>query len=214
MGYLDNSTVTVDAILTKKGRELLAKGGNEFNITQFALGDDEVDYTLWNPDHPLGSDYYGVIIENMPVLEAVPDETQALRSKLITLPKNSTNIPVITISISSVDLKQPSATQALNPGTSFDGANSTLGYTAILSDNTVATLTVVQGLNNPVLSVPRFIGDDEDAQSFAVSGFSFLLTAKRHVDSDKKATITIVGNETGGSITIPVTVRKAQLIGS
>ena len=50
MGYLDNSSVTVDAILTLKGRELLAKGGNAFNITQFAVGDDEVDYSLWNPD--------------------------------------------------------------------------------------------------------------------------------------------------------------------
>ncbi len=54
MGYLDNSSVTVDAILTLKGRELLAKGGNAFNITQFAVGDDEIDYSLWNPDHPLG----------------------------------------------------------------------------------------------------------------------------------------------------------------
>ena len=43
MGYLDNSSVTVDAILTLKGRELLAQGGNAFNITQFALADDEVD---------------------------------------------------------------------------------------------------------------------------------------------------------------------------
>ena len=46
MGYLDNSSITVDAILTKKGREVLARGRNEFNITQFALSDDEVDYDL------------------------------------------------------------------------------------------------------------------------------------------------------------------------
>ena len=48
MGYLNNSTITVDAILTKKGRELLAAGSSDFNITQFALGDDEVDFGLWN----------------------------------------------------------------------------------------------------------------------------------------------------------------------
>ena len=41
MGYLDNTSVTIDAILTIKGRELLARGGNAFNITQFAVGDDE-----------------------------------------------------------------------------------------------------------------------------------------------------------------------------
>ena len=90
MGYLDNSSVTVDAILTLKGRELLAKGGNAFQITQFALGDDEIDYSLWNPDHPLGTAYYGTIIENMPITEAIPDETQALKYKLISLPKQTT----------------------------------------------------------------------------------------------------------------------------
>ena len=37
MGYLDKTTITVDAILTKKGRELLAKGSEFFNITQFYL---------------------------------------------------------------------------------------------------------------------------------------------------------------------------------
>ena len=62
MGYLNNSSVTVDAILTKKGRELLAEGRDSFRITQFAIADDEIDYDLWNPDHPLGSNYYGIII--------------------------------------------------------------------------------------------------------------------------------------------------------
>ncbi len=57
MGYLDNSSVTVDAILTLKGRELLAKGGDAFKITQFALGDDEIDYSLWNPKARNGSHY-------------------------------------------------------------------------------------------------------------------------------------------------------------
>ena len=68
MGFLDNTSITVDAILTKKGRELLARGQDEFRITKFALADDEVDYELWNPAHSLGSDYYGIVIENMPVM--------------------------------------------------------------------------------------------------------------------------------------------------
>ena len=62
MGYLNNSTITVDAILTKKGRELLARGQNDFKITQFAVADDEIDYDLWNPAHPLGTDYYEIIM--------------------------------------------------------------------------------------------------------------------------------------------------------
>lgn len=98
MGYLSNSgTITVDAILTKKGRELLAKGQGSFNITQFALSDDEVDYDLWNPQHGLGSDYFGIVIENMPVTEAVPDETQSMKYKLITLPPGTKAIPYLTV---------------------------------------------------------------------------------------------------------------------
>ena len=98
MGYLSNSgTITVDAILTKKGRELLAKGQGSFNITQFALSDDEVDYDLWNPQHGLGSDYFGIVIENMPVTEAVPDETQSMKYKLITLPAGTKAIPYLTV---------------------------------------------------------------------------------------------------------------------
>ena len=54
MGYLDNTSITVDAILTKKGRQKLASG-QSLNITKFALGDDEIDYTLYEPAHPKGS---------------------------------------------------------------------------------------------------------------------------------------------------------------
>ena len=211
MGYLDNSSVTVDAILTLKGRELLAKGGNAFNITQFALGDDEIDYSLWNPDHPLGTDYYGVIIENMPIVEAIPDETQALRSKLITLPKQTTNIPVVTVGNTSITLSAPGDSTIIAPNTSnFKGGNATLGYTAILSDSTVADIQVTRALQNSVLpTTPRFIGDNEDAQSVAVAGFEFRVVAKTQMIEDKTATITVIGNETGGSVTINVTVKKA-----
>jgi len=74
MGFLDNSTVTVDAILTKKGREILSRGGN-FNITKFALSDEEIDYTLYDVTHPNGTDSYGGVIENMSLLEAAPNRT-------------------------------------------------------------------------------------------------------------------------------------------
>ena len=211
MGYLDNSSVTVDAILTLKGRELLAKGGNSFNITQFAVGDDEIDYSLWNPDHPLGTAYYGTIIENMPIVEAVPDETQALKYKLITLPKQTTNIPVVTVGNTSITLAAPGDSTIIAPNTSnFRGGNATLGYTAILSDSTVANIQVTRALQNSVLpTTPRFIGDNEDAQSVAVAGFEFRIVAKTQLIEDKTATITVIANETGGSVTINLTVKKA-----
>ena len=211
MGYLDNTSVTIDAILTLKGRELLAKGGNAFNITQFAVGDDEIDYTLWNPDHPLGTAYYGTIIENMPITEAIPDETQALKYKLITLPKQTTNIPVINVGNTSILLAAPGNSATITPNTSnFQGGNANLGYTAILSDSTVADLQVTRALQNSVLpTTPRFIGDNEDAQSVAVAGFEFRVVAKTQMVSDKQATITIIANETGGSVTINLTVKQA-----
>lgn len=82
MGFLNNTTVTVDAILTKKGREKLAKGEGQFRITKFALGDDEIDYNLYDVTHPNGSNFYGEAIENMNLLEAVPDQNLSLRFKL------------------------------------------------------------------------------------------------------------------------------------
>ena len=107
MGYLDNSIVTVDAILTKKGRELLARGDGSFKITQFALSDDEIDYTLYNPNHPLGSAYYGEAIENLPLLEAFPDETQIMKYKLTTLPRGTAKLPILDIAVSYTHLTLP-----------------------------------------------------------------------------------------------------------
>ena len=211
MGYLDNSSITVDAILTLKGRELLSAGDGSFNIVQFALGDDEVDYGLWNPEHPLGTEYYGTLIENMPITEAIPDETQALKYKLISLPKQTTNIPVVTVGNTSISLLAPGDSTVISPNTSnFQGGNANLGYTAILSDSTVCDIQVTRALQNSVLpTTPRFIGDNDDAQSVAVAGFEFKIIARTQLIEDKLATITIIGNETGGSVTINLTVKKA-----
>ena len=73
MGYLDQTAITVDAILTKRGRELLAANTGAFKITQFALSDDEIDYALFNENHPNGTQFAGEAIENMAIIEAFPD---------------------------------------------------------------------------------------------------------------------------------------------
>lgn len=212
MGYLDNSSITVDAILTKKGRELLAKGRDQFKITQFALADDEVDYTLWNPAHPLGSTYYGIIIENMPLVEALPDETQAMKYKLITLPRRTARIPVISVGQSSITLMAPGQTATITPNTdNYDRGNATFGYTAILADSDVATLTVTRPTSrtSTAPTLPAFYGDTN--QSITAVGFEFRLTAKQQLVSDKSTTITIIGNETGGRVVVNLTVRKTVL---
>ena len=95
MGFLDNTSITVDAILTKKGRELLARGQDEFRITKFALADDEIDYNLWDTSHPNGSNYYGAVIENMPLLEAFVDENQLMRYKLKKIQKETAKLHIL-----------------------------------------------------------------------------------------------------------------------
>lgn len=95
MGYLNNATTVLDAVLTKKGRELLSRGEQAFNITKFALSDDEVDYSLWNVAHPLGTDYYGTVIENLPLLEPTTDPDTVMKYKLITRNDLPNKLPVI-----------------------------------------------------------------------------------------------------------------------
>ena len=96
MGYLDNSTIVVDAVLTKQGRKLLALGQG-LNISYFTLTDTGVDYSLWNPDHPSGSAYYGEAIENMPNLEALPNSAYFMRNNLLSLPRDVKSLPYVTL---------------------------------------------------------------------------------------------------------------------
>ena len=83
MGYLNNSTRILDAILTKKGREILSSGG-DFEVSKFALGDDEIDYSLWDTSHADGTDYYGAVIDNLPALEPFNDPSEIMKYKLVT----------------------------------------------------------------------------------------------------------------------------------
>jgi hypothetical protein len=211
MGYLNNATVTVDAILTKKGRELLARGRDEFRITQFALADDEVDYSLYNPDHPLGTAFYGAAIENMPIIEALPDETQMMKYKLVTLPRGSARIPVVRIPQDAVTLNANESV-IIQPNTvNFSGGNSSYGYTAVLSDSDAANIVATAGARNSAASVPQYIGDSESAQSITVTGTAFEITAKELYNSNRTITVLFIGNETGGRATLTLTVRRVDI---
>ena len=206
MGYLDNSSITVDAILTKKGRELLAKGRDFFTISQFALADDEVDYELWNPAHPLGSDYYGVIIENMPIVEAVTDENYSLRYKLLTLPKNTIRIPIIETNPTSVTLPEGGKRQTVTIST-INGGNETLGYTVTLLNSDAATII---GDGAGIANNEDMVGATEDRRSVTISTNSdFTITSKILADdTDISTKLFIIGNETGGRSEITLTVTQ------
>ena len=203
MGYLDNTSITVDAILTKKGRQKLASG-QSLNISKFALGDDEIDYTLYEPAHPKGSAYYDSAIKAIPIMEASPDETQVLRYKLVTLPKGTTQIPVVALGISAVGVFQDEGQVALSPTTSPQG-NTNAGYTVVLADQRAGTLAVTQG-ESAAGSVPVFLGEEITTTAQVVSGLGFTFTPNPALTSNVSSTITVYGNETGGSQTIPVTI--------
>lgn len=99
MGFLDNSgDIILDAVLTDHGRKLLAKGDGSFQITKFALGDDEINYTLYNKTHASGSAYYDIQILQTPVLEAFTDNAGSLKTKLVSYSSmNLLFLPVIKI---------------------------------------------------------------------------------------------------------------------
>ena len=210
MGYLNNTSIVVDAILTRKGRELLARGQNEFNITHFALADDEIDYSLWNPDHPQGTAYYGAVIEAMPITEAVPDETQVMRYKLVTLPKKTVRIPIVSVPNTSITLTAGQQ-DIIRPSTiNYADGNSTYGYTAVLADSDVAVLEVVDAALG-TRSASTMLTDLEPGQSVSVVGKTFRIRAKSAIAAAKTTTLTIYGNETGGQTTVNITVQKQTL---
>jgi hypothetical protein len=215
MGYLSNQTVTVDAILTTKGRELLARNDGSFRITQFSLADDEVDYTLYNPSHPSGSAYYGEAIQNMPLLEAFPQETQMLKYKLATLPRGTAKLPVIDLGYTSIVLKQ-GASLSITPQTlNYTGGNNfeSSGYTAIISDvrlfNTFNGVGVDTEAAN-ALNVTQTIGTNV---SKTVVGTTINIRATTvntlfGTNTALYATLTVIGRDSGARLTIPVQITK------
>ena len=204
MGYLNKATVTVDAILTKKGRELLARGRSAFSITQFSVADDEIDYSLFDPAHPLGTEYYGSAIENMPIVEASPDETQNLRYKLVTFSRGRNTIPLLNAIPSVIELTYSSTSNpkaTITPDTS-ETLNSKLGYTAILYDGDAANITGT-GINGAGGTIPNYGYVSENAA--IVRGFEFTVVP-RNVITETTTQITIVGNETGATKTITLVI--------
>jgi hypothetical protein len=216
VGYLNNSVVTIDAILTKKGRELLARGDGSFKITQFALADDEIDYTLYNPDHPSGSVFYGEAIENMPLLEAFPDETQIMKYKLTTLPRGTAKLPVIEVGYAAIQLKQGSSL-AITPQTlNYLGAAKTFetnGYVVTIADSRVTSVFNGVGISTSEadrLNTSTTLGTNV---SKTVIGTSINITATTvntlfGTRTSLTTTLTVIGRDSGARITVPVTILK------
>jgi hypothetical protein len=205
MSYINNEIITVDAVLTKKGRELLASQGG-LNITAFALADDEIDYRLYQPNHPQGSAYYDLAVRNTPVFEAFTDETQVLKYKLVTLAAGQTSIPVISLGQSSINVDKDYKGEVVIVPSTNPVYNTTLGYTAILSNKNVGTIIGEQLQSNVSATIPSFIGDVSSNTAQVAIGLRFRFVPNSALTTTVTTTLTVVGNESGGSVTIPVTV--------
>ena len=220
MGYLNNQVVTVDAILTKKGRELLAKNDGSFRITQFAVADDEIDYTLYNPNHASGSAFYGEAIQNMPLLEAFPDESQIMKYKLSTLPRGTAKLPVLDLGFAAITLKQ-GASIAITPQTlnylGNNTINETSGYTATIAD--VRTMATFNGVG-----IQSTAAETQNATSTTTLGTnvsSTVIGSQINLrattvntlfgsSNQLNTTLTVVGLDSGARLTIPVTITQTK----
>ena len=216
MGYLNNTIVTVDAILTTTGRQLMAQNDGTFRITQFALADDEIDYTLYNPNHPSGSAYYGEAIDNMPLLEAFPQETQTMKYKLVTLPRGTAKLPILSVP-PAVSLPQ-GASLAIVPQTLNYLGGTTVepsGYTAMIGDvRTMQTFEGV-GINTPAAIALNTTTTLGTSVSKTVVGTTINLRATTvntlfGSNTALYTTLTIIGRDSGARATIPVTVTKVS----
>jgi hypothetical protein len=217
MGYLNNTIVTVDAILTTTGRQLLAQNDGTFRITQFALADDEIDYTLYNPTNPSGSAYYGQAIENMPLLEAFPQSTQVMKYKLVTLPRGTAKLPILDLGYTSIVIKQ-GASLAITPQTlNYLGGNTfeTSGYTATISDVRLLSTFEGVGINTPQVQALNSTSTVGTNVSKTVVGTTINIRATTvntlfGSNTALYATLTVEGRDSGARLTIPITVTQVS----
>jgi hypothetical protein len=221
MAILNPTTVTVDAILTTKGRELLARNDGSFQITQFALADDEIDYTLYNPSQPSGSAFYGEAIENMPIIQAFPNDTQIMRYKLVTLPRGTSRLPVISLGYNNITLKQ-GASLTITPQTlNYLGATSTFeanGYVATISDIRLLSSFQGTGITTTTVGQPDLNTTSGTVLSKSALGTSFTITGTTVNTlygsslTTLTTTITVIGRDSGARITIPLNIQKVSTI--
>ena len=220
MGYLNNTSVVVDAILTNTGRQLLAQNNGSFQITQFSLSDDEVDYTLYNPNQPSGSAFYGEAIENMPVIQAFPESNEIMKYKLITLPRGTAKLPVINVGYNTIVIKQ-GASLSITPQTlNYLGATSTFeqsGYVATIGD--VRTMSAFNGvgINTPNATALNATGTITVGTNVSktVIGTSINLTATTvntlfGTNTILYTTLVVIGRDSGARIQVPVQIVKVN----
>ena len=211
MGYLDNSTITVDAILTKKGRQILSQGG-ALNVGSFTLSDTGVDYTLWNVDHPSGSAYYGEAIENLPQVEALPAAQYQLRNKLVTLSKDTIAMPTVYLNSDTHTFDTAVAWDAVANITGY--ALNQGGFQLLIPDVNICNCTNVSGQTvsgNALMfiaeqDIPNAQLYELGASNTGTTGYNFVIAPVTNLSSTTTSTLTFIHMATGAWASAQVTV--------
>mgnify|MGYP003112805469 CR=1 FL=1 len=214
MGYLDNSTVTVDAILTKQGRKLLAQD-SPLNISYFTLNDTGVDYTTWNPDHASGSAYYGEAIENLPNVEALPNAAFfMLRNTLVSYEKGIDAIPGLK-KMDDYDFGNDTDCKSYT-AEMIGGYNVTDGYVVLIPDTSVATINgstgesvsgnLLQYINNQNINDAGVV---TLGSGTAGQGYTFnVCPGVQTEDATLTTTLVVVNMDTGAYTSFNVTIKQ------
>jgi len=184
--WLDSSSSIVVAILTRKGRELIAKNNGEFRITHYSFGDDEINYQLYNAQTDSDTD-----ILNLPILEPSSNELTALRYRLVTLPQGSISTGYIVANPDSLTLKNSNSFNNNIPSTGIitlemkEAPES--GYTVTTRDNRIAVVVTPKvsllPMSTPPIAQIQITGGVLDGSTF----------------------IDVVGINSGIIISIPIT---------
>ena len=206
MGYLDNSTIVVDAVLTKQGRKLLALGQG-LNISYFTLTDTGVDYTLWNPDHPSGSAYYGEAIENLPNLEALPNSAYFMRNNLLTLNRDVKSMPYVTLNGfgigQSASYTWPDgSTVTLGINIKLENVDAeSVGWQIVVPDSTLITVSGTGWSQSSIGgNVQQYLNDQEIANAVVYEsgpGVDSIDIDRVNTSTTRSLTVTIISKSTG-----------------
>jgi len=202
MGFLNGNTITVDAILTKHGRQKLSNG-QSLGITKFAFSDDGIDYTLFNPDHPLGSANYGEAITDLPQLEAVPDDGHLMNYTLMTKDRNTIFLPYISGLNTTYTLENQNSKQKISPNTE-NGKDSS--YQFIFQD--VSAINVTGGSRKDISGTNRTFLSRAEIATSAIYTANEITISPKPTDTTRKLTVQVVGVQTGATKYVNVVVNN------
>jgi hypothetical protein len=213
MGFQEKTGVTtVFAKLTDLGKKYLLTDATRFQISKFSPHDDEIDYSLWNPDHNNGNTYYGAAIEALPLLEPVNSAIFQAKYNLIKdMDRGILRMPIFLLSHSSITLPEWDSHEQLTVQIqNIDEPQ----VKVILLDNTIADINAdnATAIDVNPLAVQNFIGQSgfSYAKAFICpTSAAIKVTAQLNQGPDTKTTkIIIIGTTTNARSEVTVNVNK------